>query len=90
MAHLWLPVRGPDITVGPITHTSPIVIAMASTHPHADRESISLEDYGDLTFVAHESPYLPVRDAPPCRWAFAWHASNTTPLLRDFIATIAT
>ncbi|MEW2356279.1 LysR family transcriptional regulator [Spirillospora sp. NPDC029432] len=149
VAHLWLPVREPDITVGPITHTSPIVLVMAATHPYADRESVGLEDYGDLTFVAHRSPipasmeetfqpfrtpsgrliprgptvstwddqlkavgageaviatpaetarfyprpnlvYVPVRDAPPCRWAFAWHTANATPLVRAFAASTET
>ncbi|MFD7308081.1 LysR family transcriptional regulator [Promicromonospora sp. NPDC059942] len=56
VAHVWLPVREPDITVGRITHTSQIVVAMAADHPYAGRDSIGLEDFGDLTFVAHESP----------------------------------
>jgi DNA-binding transcriptional LysR family regulator len=54
VAHLWLPVGEPDITVGPITHISPIVLTMAAIHPYADRESVSMEDYGDLTFVSHQ------------------------------------
>jgi DNA-binding transcriptional LysR family regulator len=144
VAHVWLPVREPDIAVGPITHTSPILLAMAATHPYADRGSVCLEDYGDLTFLAHQSPipasmeeafqpfrtpsgrliargpvvanwddqlkaagaglavfacpaeitrfypwsnlvYLPVADAPPCRWAFVWHTANTNPLIRAFV-----
>jgi hypothetical protein len=28
VAHLWLPLREPDITVGPVTHTSPIPASM--------------------------------------------------------------
>lgn len=145
MAHLWLPVREPDIVIGPLTHTSPVVLAVASTHPYADRDSVCLEDYGDLTFVAPQSPvpasmeeafqpfrtpsgrlvargpvvanwddqlkavaagqaviacpaesarfypwpnlvYIPVRDAPPCRWAFAWHTANNNPLIRALTA----
>ncbi|MCP2339428.1 LysR family transcriptional regulator [Actinomadura rupiterrae] len=141
VAHLWLPVREPDITVGPITHTSPVVVGMAATHPFAGREALCLEDFGDLTLMAHRSPipasmeeafqpfrtpsgrpvargpvvsswddqlkaatageavvvcpaeaarfypwpnvvYLPVRDAPPVRWAFAWRAGNNDPLIR--------
>ncbi|MFB7311050.1 LysR substrate-binding domain-containing protein [Streptomyces sp. NPDC056192] len=141
VAHVWLPVREPDITVGPITHTSPIVLFMAATHPYADRESVCLEDYGELTFLAHRSPipafmeevfqpfrtpsgrpiargpevaewddmlkvvsagqavaataaeaarfypwpnlvYIPVRDAAPCRWAFAWRTDDHNPLIR--------
>ncbi|MEU5819942.1 LysR family transcriptional regulator [Streptomyces sp. NPDC047803] len=28
--------------------------------------------------------FLPIRDAPPCRWAFAWHAASESPLIRGF------
>jgi hypothetical protein len=28
--------------------------------------------------------YLPVRDAPPCRWVFAWLTANPNPLIRAF------
>ncbi|MBO2454164.1 LysR family transcriptional regulator [Actinomadura barringtoniae] len=143
VAHLWLPVHEPDITIGPVTHTSPIFLAMAVTHPFADRGSLDLEDYGDLTFVSHRSPlpaameeafqpfrtpsgrpiargpvvtswddqlkavstgaaviacpaeaarfypwpnlvYLPVRDAPPVTWAFAWLTATPNPLVRTF------
>ncbi|MFC4910016.1 LysR family transcriptional regulator [Actinomadura gamaensis] len=148
VAHLWLPVREPDIAIGPVTHTSPIVVAMAAAHPFAQRESLCLEDYGDLTFVAHQSTlpasmeesfqpyrtpsgrliargpvvtswddqlkavssgraviacpaeaarfypwpdlvYVPVRDALPCQWAFAWRTGNDDPLIRAFAAAVA-
>lgn len=148
VAHLWLPVHESDIMVGPITHTSPIVLAMAATHPYADRESISLEDYGDLTFMKPQSPipasmeeafqpfhtpsgrpiargpvvsnwedqlkvigaglavgaaaaeaarfyprptlvYVPVHDAPPIRWALAWRATDTNPLIRALTAAVS-
>lgn len=56
VAHLWLPVHEPDITVGPVTHTSPLMVMMAASHPYADRESVCLEDFGDLTFLSHRSP----------------------------------
>jgi len=148
VAHVWLPIREPDITVGPVTHTSPIVIGMAATHPFADRDSVCLEDYGDLTFMqpyqsllppsmeetfqpfrtpsgrliprgpvitnwddqlkaataghaviscpaeaARFYPwpnlaYVPVRDAPPCRWVFAWRTGNTNPLVRAFVDAV--
>jgi LysR substrate binding domain len=137
VAHLWLPVHEPGITVGPVTHTSQLVLMTAATHPYAERESVCLEDFGDLTFLAHRSPipasmeevfqpfrtpsgrpvvrgpevagwddilkavssgeavaatvaeaarfypwpdlaYVPVRDAAPCRWAFAWRTDHPT------------
>ncbi|WP_433175770.1 LysR substrate-binding domain-containing protein [Actinoallomurus sp. CA-150999] len=56
IGHVWLPVREPDLTIGPVTHTSALVLVLATTHPFASRESVCLEDYGDLTFVAHRSP----------------------------------
>jgi DNA-binding transcriptional LysR family regulator len=55
VAHLWLPIREPDLTVGPVTHTSPVMLVLAASHPYADRGALCLEDYGDLTFVAHDS-----------------------------------
>ncbi|NEW27135.1 LysR family transcriptional regulator [Nocardia cyriacigeorgica] len=147
MAHLWLPVHEPDLTVGPATHTSAILLMLATTHPYADRTSVRLEDYGDLTFVNPTSPvpasmeaafqpfrtpsgrpvprgpevsswddqvkavasgqaalavpaeaarfyawpnlvYVPVLDAPPVRWAFAWQTSEETPLIRAFAQTV--
>ena len=140
VAHLWLPLREPDITVGPITHSSLIVLIVAADHPYADRESVCQEDYGDLVFPAHRSPipasmeevfqpfrtpsgrliargpvvsswddilkvvsaghavvssaakaarfypwpnlaYVPVRDAVPCQWAFAWRTADRNPLI---------
>ncbi|MFE3445900.1 LysR family transcriptional regulator [Nocardia sp. NPDC059180] len=148
IAHVWLPVREPDLTVGPVTHTSPITVMLAADHPYAQRESLCLEDYADLTFVAHNSPvppymeqvfqpfhtpsgrtvprgpvvsnwdeqlkavsygqcvmatvaevadfytwpnltFVPVRDAPPCRWALVWRTKTETPLIRAFSQTIA-
>jgi DNA-binding transcriptional LysR family regulator len=56
IAHVWLPVREPDLTVGPITHTAEQVLVIAATHPYAERDSICREDFGDLTVVAHRSP----------------------------------
>ncbi|MEV0417427.1 LysR family transcriptional regulator [Streptosporangium canum] len=149
VAHLWLPVGEPDITTGPVTHTSPVVVVMTATHPYADRESLSLEDYGDLTFMGHRSPipasmeeafqpfhtpsgrpvargpvisnwedelkvistgqavgaaaaeaarfyprpdlaYVPVTDVPPVRWAFAWRATDTNPLIRALAEAVDT
>ncbi|WP_308012173.1 LysR substrate-binding domain-containing protein [Actinacidiphila acidipaludis] len=140
VAHMWLPVEDPEFTVGPVTHTSPIVLLTAATHPYAERESVCREDFGELTFVSHRSPipasmeevfqpfhtpsgrpiargpevvawddqmkavfageavvatvaeaarfypwpgpaFTPVRDAPPCRWAFIWRTDNPNPLI---------
>lgn len=47
VAVLWMPVREPDLIVGPVTHTSPVLLMVAATHPYATRDSICLEDLGD-------------------------------------------
>ncbi|GAA4313369.1 LysR substrate-binding domain-containing protein [Actinomadura luteofluorescens] len=147
VALLWLPVGEPDITIGPVTHTSSVVLAMSASHPYADRASVTLEDFGDLTFIAHRSAisapmeetfhpfhtpsgrpiargpivsdwedelktigdgtavaaaageapryyprpnvaYVPVRDAPPIQWAFAWRANDTNPLIHALAAAV--
>ncbi len=143
VAHLWLPVHEPDLTTGPVTHTSPVLLMLADSHPYAGRASVCLEDYGDLTFVNPTSQvppameetfqpfrtpsgrlvprgpavsswddqvkavvsgraviavpaeaarfypwpnlvYVPVRDAPPVQWAFAWRTAHTTPQILAF------
>ncbi|GAA3207767.1 LysR family transcriptional regulator [Dactylosporangium siamense] len=147
VALLWLPIGEPDITVGPVTHTSSVVLAMSASHPYADRTSVTLEDFGDLTFIAHQSTipgpmeeafhpfhtpsgrpiarglvvsdwedalkrigagtavaaaaceaprfyprpnvaYVPVSDAPPIQWAFAWRANDTNPLIHALPAAV--
>jgi DNA-binding transcriptional LysR family regulator len=140
VAHLWLPVHEPHLTVGPVVHTCDIVLAVSATHPYAARESVCWEDLADCTVVTgpavprsmeetfhpyltpsgrpvprgpalsswHEIMttvaagravaataanvirfyswpnivYLPIRDASPCEWAFAWRTAHETPLIR--------
>ncbi len=55
VAHVWLPVREPGLTVGPVTHSSSQVLVVAAAHPWAGRDSIRREDFADLVFVAHRS-----------------------------------
>jgi DNA-binding transcriptional LysR family regulator len=47
IAVLWLPVREPDLAVGPELHTEPLVLAVASDHPLAGRDRVEMEDLGD-------------------------------------------
>lgn len=59
VALLWLPVEEKDLTVGPVTFTEPIVLAVGRTHPLATRSSVSLDE------LAHETVLpsgLPVPD----------------------------
>ena len=44
VALLWLPVEETDLTVGPVTFTEPIVLAVGRTHPLATRSSVSLTE----------------------------------------------
>ncbi|WIM99914.1 LysR family transcriptional regulator [Actinoplanes oblitus] len=53
---LWLPVREPDLTVGPVLRITPIMAMMANTHPLARHASIHLEDLGDYTVLAPNGP----------------------------------
>ena len=55
VAVLWLPVREPDLTVGPVIHTSPVLLMVAADHPYAGRDSVRLEDLGDLSLVGGRS-----------------------------------
>ncbi|WCN81753.1 LysR family transcriptional regulator [Micromonospora sp. LH3U1] len=53
---VWLPVREPDLTVGPVIYTEPIVLAVGATHPLAGRESVSYEDLADETVMGGARP----------------------------------
>ncbi|MFE7793589.1 LysR family transcriptional regulator [Streptomyces sp. NPDC057460] len=55
IAILWLPVHEPDLTVGPILRSTPVMAMMARTHPR-DRPSIVLEDLGDCLVVGPNGP----------------------------------
>ncbi|MFI7687844.1 LysR family transcriptional regulator [Nonomuraea sp. NPDC049655] len=147
VAHLWLPIREPDLTIRPTSHASDVVLMVSADHPYAGRDSICLEDLGDCTVVEGQSipscmeeifnPYhtpsgrpvrrghkvttwqetlsavatgqatagvtaeaaafypwpslafVPIRDAPPCRWTFAWRTAAETPLIRAFARAAA-
>ncbi|MEV3983960.1 LysR substrate-binding domain-containing protein [Nonomuraea sp. NPDC049758] len=147
VAHLWLPIREPDLTVEPTSYASDVVLMVSADHPYAGRDSICLEDLGDCTVVEgrsipscmeevfnpHHTPsgrpvrrghkvttwqetlsavatgqatagvtaeaaafypwpslaFVPIRDAPPCRWAFAWRTAAETPLIRAFARAAA-
>jgi DNA-binding transcriptional LysR family regulator len=56
---LWLPVREPDLTVGPVVLAEGRVLAVKAGHALADRESVSLEDLGDQVVLG------PGRGLPP-------------------------
>ncbi|MFD4896619.1 LysR substrate-binding domain-containing protein [Streptomyces sp. NPDC058411] len=49
VATSWLPVREPDLTVGPLVVTDPLLLMVAADHPLASRESVGMEDLADWT-----------------------------------------
>lgn len=50
----WLPVREPDVTVGPVVLAGPLYLMLSGSHPLADRGSARLEDFADCVFPAVE------------------------------------
>ncbi|MEU4218526.1 LysR family transcriptional regulator [Actinoplanes sp. NPDC026623] len=53
---LWLPVREPDLTVGPELHTEPLVLAVAADHQLAGRDRVEMEELGDYPVADLEGP----------------------------------
>ncbi|MFF5082724.1 LysR substrate-binding domain-containing protein [Actinoplanes sp. NPDC000266] len=65
---LWLPVREPDLAVGPELFTESRVLAVAPDHPLARRDHAVLEDLGDYPVVHPEGPipdYVWAAHTPP-------------------------
>ena len=52
-----LPIRQPDLVVGPTLAREPRVLAVARDHPLADRDKVSVEDIADY-------PMAPITDSP--------------------------
>jgi LysR substrate binding domain len=47
-----LPLKQPDITVGPVLSQEPRVLAVARDHPLADRTAVSIEDIADHSVIS--------------------------------------
>ena len=71
IAVLWLPVREPDLAVGPELHTEPLVLAVGSGHPLTRRDRVEMEDLGD-----HPVPWLE-GSIPDYMWEA--HTPSVTP-----------
>jgi DNA-binding transcriptional LysR family regulator len=71
IALVWLPVREPDLTVGPVLYTEPLVLAVAADHPLADRDQVEMEILGDHPVVE------PDGDIPDYLWEA--HTPSVTP-----------
>ncbi|WP_069811632.1 LysR family transcriptional regulator [Streptomyces sp. TP-A0874] len=72
LALLWLPVREPDLTVGPVLRSKPLVLMVGASHPLASRESVEMEDLGDWP-VTRARPDAPI----PAYWYEALLPSRT-------------
>ncbi|WP_433253852.1 LysR family transcriptional regulator [Streptosporangium sp. CA-135522] len=67
---MWLPIREPDMSVGPVTLTEGRVLAIAADHPMAVEKAASMEDLGD-------HPVLAPAAGPPDYWIEAMAPSRT-------------
>ncbi|MDI2125970.1 LysR family transcriptional regulator [Yinghuangia seranimata] len=72
VAVMWLPVREPDLTVGPTVGTDAVVVAVSARHRFAGRESVSMEELADEVTVQ------PGVGSAPSYWIEA-HAPRVTP-----------
>lgn len=71
----WLPIREPDLTVGPVVFTEPIVMAMSTTDPLAQQDSVSLEAFADRTAIVGAAPdYWRHTPASPTRSSATHHS----------------
>jgi DNA-binding transcriptional LysR family regulator len=78
---VWLPVREPDLTVGPELFTEALVLGVAADHPLATRERVEMEDLGDYPVVDAEGPI------PEYVWEA--HTPSVTPAGRPIRRGIA-
>lgn len=53
---LWLPVREPDLVVGPELFTEELVLGVAADHPLAGRDRVVMEDLGDHPVIDADGP----------------------------------
>ncbi|MFC7531732.1 LysR substrate-binding domain-containing protein [Actinoplanes sp. GCM10030250] len=86
VAVLWLPVREPDLVVGPELFTETMVLAVAPGHPLTERDQVVMEDLGDHPVVYPDGPI------PDYMWEA--HTPSVTPAGRPIsrgapVATLA-
>jgi DNA-binding transcriptional LysR family regulator len=77
VAMLWLPIREPDIAVGPELFTEPMVLCVAPDHPLAGRDQVTLEDLGDYPVIYPDGPI------PDYVWES--HTRSVTPSGRPIV-----
>jgi DNA-binding transcriptional LysR family regulator len=77
VAMLWLPIREPDIAVGPELFIEPLMLCVAPDHPLAGRDQVTLEDLGDYPVVYPDGPI------PDYMWES--HTPSMTPSGRPIV-----
>jgi DNA-binding transcriptional LysR family regulator len=83
IAVVWLPVREPDLTTGPVLLNEPLVLAVSSGHALAANEKVTMEDLGDHKVVQSARPI-------PAYWEEAIHPQITPsgrPIVRGPLVT---
>lgn len=83
-----LPERTPsgrEVPRGPAAATYQEILALVA----AGKAVCPVPDEGRRYFPWPGVTYLPLDGAPAVRWALVWRASDTTPLLRAFVAEVA-
>jgi DNA-binding transcriptional LysR family regulator len=63
-----LPVDEPEITIGPVLLTEPMVLAVSGRHRLAGRDSVTLEDLASDTVLRAAHPPPPYWVPPPLPW----------------------
>nr|WP_237536607.1 LysR family transcriptional regulator [Streptomyces sp. SID5785] len=58
VATAWLPIREPDLTVGPLIVVEPLLLMVAADHPLVAREKVGLEDLADWS-MPYSGPPTP-------------------------------
>lgn len=59
----WVPLRPPDLVVGPTLSRQPRVLAVAQDHPLAQRDSVDIEELADHRVVRYDSGPRELREA---------------------------
>jgi DNA-binding transcriptional LysR family regulator len=100
-ALVWLPVHEPDITIGPVTHTSEMLVMAGAGHPLAGYDSVCWEDLGDCTVLtgtdvpaSMEAAFHPTHTPsgrPIARGPIAssWHEQMTFVASGQFVCGVA-
>jgi hypothetical protein len=79
----WLPVREPDLTVGPVVVQGPLSLMVSASHPLAGRGRVRLEDLSDcvLPGIAAPAPHYWVGALEP------FHTPSGRPIPRGPVVT---